>query len=68
MKVMDGRTKPIELYIVDHNNTSNEDNAKNSNETMNDIEGWGEDGTTIELIDITTATCEFATTRVIIDG
>jgi len=68
MKVMDGRTKPSELYIVDHNNTSNEDNAENSNETMNDIEGWGEDGTTIELIDITTTTCEFVTTRVIVDG
>jgi hypothetical protein len=43
---MDGRIKPNELYIVDHNNgTLNEDNAKKSNGTMNDIGGWGEDGT-----------------------
>jgi hypothetical protein len=37
---MDGRTKPNEFYIVDHNNnTSNEDNVKNFDEAMNDIEG-----------------------------
>jgi hypothetical protein len=65
---MDGRTKPIELYIVDHNNTSDEDNAENFDETMNDIEGRGEDGTTIELIDITTTTYEFATARIDVDG
>ncbi len=34
---MDGRTKPSEFYTIDHNNnTSSEDNAKNSNEAMND--------------------------------
>jgi hypothetical protein len=38
---MDGRTKPNELYTIDHNNNaSNEDNVENYDEAMNDIEGW----------------------------
>jgi hypothetical protein len=65
---MDGKTKPSELATDHNNNTSDEDNAKNSDETMNDIEGWGEDGTTIELINIATITYEFVTTRVDVDG
>jgi hypothetical protein len=36
---MDGRTKPSEFYIVDCNDTLNEDNAENSNEAMNDVKG-----------------------------
>jgi hypothetical protein len=37
-KAMDGRTKCSELYIVDRNNdTLNEDNVENSYEIMNDI-------------------------------
>jgi hypothetical protein len=38
---MDGKTKPNELYIIDHNNnTLNDDNVGNYDEIMNDIEGW----------------------------
>jgi hypothetical protein len=37
---MDGRTKPNEVYVANHNNnTLNEDNEKNFDETINDIEG-----------------------------
>jgi hypothetical protein len=37
---MDGRTKPNEFYTTNcKNGTLDEDNAKNSNESMNDIEG-----------------------------
>jgi len=36
---MDGRTKPSELYVVDYNNGSNEDNEENSNEIINDTKG-----------------------------
>jgi hypothetical protein len=69
MKARDGRTKLNELYTVDHNNSrSNEDNAEKIDEPMNDIEGWGEDGTIIKLIDITTTTYEFVTIRVDVDG
>jgi hypothetical protein len=40
-KAMDGKTKPNELYIIDHNNnTLNDDNVGNYDEIMNDIEGW----------------------------
>ncbi len=47
-KAMDGRTKSNELYIANHNNnTSYKDNVEKSNEPMNDIEGWGGDGTII---------------------
>jgi hypothetical protein len=42
---MDGRVNPREFYTVDHNNnTSDEENAKNYDEAMNDIEGRGENG------------------------
>ncbi len=42
---MDGRTKPDKFYVVDcNNNTLYEDNQENSNETLNDTEGWGENG------------------------
>jgi hypothetical protein len=63
-KAIDGRTKPNEFYTVDCNDTSNEDNAENSNETMNDTKGWGEDGTFIKLINIATSIEEHVTTRV----
>jgi len=66
---MDGRTKPSELYTVDHNNnTSNEDNANFFDEAMNDIEGWGENGTTTKLINIATTIDEPTTTRIDVDG
>jgi len=66
---MDGRIKPSELYTIDHNNnTSSEDNAENFNETMNDIEGWGENGTTTKLINIATTIDEPTTTRTDVDG
>jgi hypothetical protein len=40
-KAMDGRTKPSELYITNrNNNTEDEDNEEDSDETINDIEGW----------------------------
>ncbi len=39
-KAMDGRTKPNELYVVDRNNsTSDEDNEENYDETINDTKG-----------------------------
>jgi hypothetical protein len=66
---MDGKTKPNELYIVDHNNdTSYEDNAKNFNGRMNDSKSWGEDGTTAKLINIATIIDEPLTTRTNVDG
>jgi len=64
---MDGRTEPNEFYSVDHNDTSNEDNVKNSKEAMNDIKGLGEDGTIIKLINITTTIDELATTKADVD-
>jgi hypothetical protein len=36
---------PMNSTLCDCNDTSNEDNAENSNEAMNDTKGWGEDGT-----------------------
>ncbi len=66
---MDGRTKPNELYSANHNNgTSNEDNVKNFNGIMNDTKGCGEDGITVELINIITTTNELATTKADVDG
>jgi hypothetical protein len=64
---MDGRIKPSEFYTVDCNDTSNEDNAKNSNEAMNDTKDWGEDGTFIKLINIATNIDELVTTRANVD-
>jgi hypothetical protein len=66
---MDGRTKLSELYIVDHNNNIlNEDNEKNSNETINDIEGWVKDGIITYVIKIATTTDDTTTTRIDVDG
>jgi ribose 5-phosphate isomerase len=66
---MDGRTKPSELYIVDHNNNIlDEDNEKIYNETINDIEGWVEDGITTDVIKIATSIDDTATTRTDVDG
>jgi len=66
---MDGRTKPNELYIANHNNnTSNEDNVEIFNGTMNDTKGWGEDGVVVELINIITTIYELARTKVDVDG
>jgi hypothetical protein len=64
---MDGRTKPSAFYIADRNNASNEDNEENSNEAINDIKSWGEDGTIAELVNITTTTNDIATTRTNVD-
>jgi len=66
---MDGKTKPNELYIVDHNNdTSDEDNAENFNGRINDSKSWGEDETTAKLINIATIIDEPLTTRANVDG
>ncbi len=65
---MDGRTKLSELYTTDHNNPSDEDNAKNSDGAMNDTKGRGENGTTIKLINIATTINELATTRADVHG
>jgi hypothetical protein len=66
---MDGRTKSNELYIANHNNnTSNEDNVKNFNGTMNDTKGWGEDGVVVKLINIITTIDELAKTKANVDG
>ncbi len=44
---MDGRIRPSEFYFVHRsNNASNEDNEENSNEIINDITAWGQDGAT----------------------
>ncbi len=68
-KAMDGRTKPNELYIANHNNnTSNEDNVKKFNGTMNDTKGWGEDGVVVKLINIITTIDELAKTKANVDG
>jgi hypothetical protein len=61
--------KPNELYPANHNNnTSNEDNEKNFDETINETQGWGENGATIELINITTITNDTGTTRTDVEG
>jgi hypothetical protein len=66
---MDGRTKLSEFYTIDHNNNpSDEDNPKNSDGTMNDTKGRGENGTTIKLINIATTINELATTRADVHG
>ncbi len=50
---MDGKTKLNELYIIKDNIiTSDEENAENFDESLNDIQGWGEHGTTAKLINI----------------
>jgi hypothetical protein len=66
---MDGRTKPSELYVVDHNNNIlDEDNEKKSNETINDTEGWAKNGITADVIKIATITDDIATTKNDVDG
>ncbi len=67
-KAMDRRTKPNELYITNHNGTSDEDNVENFDGAMNEIKGWGEDGVVTKLINIATTTDELATTRADADG
>jgi hypothetical protein len=64
---MDGRIKPSEFYTVDCNDTSNENNAENSNETMNNFKGWGEDGASIKLSNIATSIDEPITIRTDVD-
>jgi hypothetical protein len=49
---MDGKTKPSELYIAENIIASNEKNAENFNEGLNDTQDWGEHGTIVELINI----------------
>jgi hypothetical protein len=52
-KDMDGRTKPNELSIAKDNIIPiDEKNVKNSDEGLNDIQGWGEHGTTVKFISI----------------
>ncbi len=66
---MDGRTKPNEFYIINCNNgTFDEDNVKNFDEVMNDIEGWDENGVATKLINIATIIDEPATTRIDVHG
>jgi hypothetical protein len=50
---MDGKTKANGLYTAKNNIiASDEDNAKNFNEGLNDTQGWGEHGTILRLINI----------------
>jgi hypothetical protein len=66
---MDGRTKPSELYIVDgNNNTLDEDYEIFFDEANNDTEGWGEDGIVTYVINIATTTNDIATIRIDVDG
>jgi hypothetical protein len=66
---MDGRIKPIEFYVDNCNNsTLNEHNEKNYDEVINDTKGWGEDGTSTKLINITTTINDTATTKIDVDG
>jgi hypothetical protein len=52
---MDGMIKSSELYTTKDNIiASDEENAKNSNEGLNDIQDWGEHGVVVELINIGT--------------
>jgi len=54
-KAMDGMIKSSELYTTKDNIiASDEENAKNSNEGLNDIQDWGEHGVVVELINIGT--------------
>jgi hypothetical protein len=39
-----------------------------SNETINDTEGWAEDGVIVDVINITTTINDIATTRIDVDG
>jgi len=67
--VMDGNIKLSELYVTDRkNNILDEDNEKNSDETINDIEGWGEDGIVAKLINIAIPTYDTTTIRIDVDG
>jgi hypothetical protein len=66
---MDGRSKPNEFYIINCNNgTLDEDNVKNFDEVMTDIEGWDENGVATKLINIATIIDEPATTRIDVHG
>ncbi len=66
---MDGRIRPSEFYFVHRsNNASNEDNEENSNEIINDITAWGQDGATTQVINIATTIDDIATTRINVDG
>jgi hypothetical protein len=68
-KATDVRIKPSELYVADrNNNTLDEDNEKNFDETINDTEGWGEDGVATYVINIATTTNDIATTKIDVDG
>jgi hypothetical protein len=64
---MDGRTKLGEFYIVDCNDTSNEDNVENSNEIMNDTKGWDEDEIVLKLNNIATTINELVTIKADVD-
>jgi hypothetical protein len=60
---MDGKTKLNELYTAKDNIiTLDVKNAENSDEVLNDTQGWGEHGATVELIN-TSIIKESITTR-----
>ncbi len=48
--------------------TQDEDNVNFFDGTMNNIEGWGENGIVTKLINITTTTYELAITQVNVHG
>jgi hypothetical protein len=65
---MDERIKPSEFYAANCNDASNEDNEENSNETINDIKGRGENGIATKLINIAATINDIATTKTNVDG
>ncbi len=52
-KAMDEKTRPNEIYIIITIHISNEDNDS-FDETIFDIDQWGENGATTQLLNITT--------------
>jgi len=62
------KNKPSDSTLLITTTAHNEDNVKNSDGTMNDIKGWGEDGIITKLINIATITNELATTKANVDG
>ncbi len=60
---MDHETRPFEIYIATPINISNENND-GFDDITNGQEQWGEDGTTTQLMNITTTLQEFETLEV----
>ncbi len=59
---------PVNSTLLITTTAQDEDNVIFFDGTMNNIEGWGENGIVTKLINITTTTYELATTKVNVHG